>query len=126
MESEEPRKAFEMSSQQASDLVNSTPTEIGRDGFKSSLHYILLQPLNSGFSFIFNEFLLLLSNKDIGKLDIALSEKVLHDIFIERIGYFYEYNAVKYAGELEMIVKRKIPLTRCVLTFRGLLKCKRI
>ena len=88
------------------------------DIYSSSLHYILLQPHNSGFSFITQQFLLLLSNKDIGKLDITLSDKEMRQAFHSRLGSYYSSNDIKYKGELEFLVKRNIALTRCVIDFR--------
>lgn len=85
--------------------------------YKSALHYILLQPLDSGFSDVTDDFLLLLSNKEIGLLDIALSEKVLRDSFFEKAGNYYYYNDISCPSELELVVNRKIAVKRCVLGY---------
>ena len=87
------------------------------DIYSSSLHYILLQPSNSGFSFITEKFLLFLSNKDIGKLDITLSDKDMRRAFYSRLGSYYSFNDIHYKGELEFLAKRNIALTRCVIDF---------
>ena len=73
---------------------------------------------NSGFSFITEQFLLLLSNKDIGKLDISLSDEDMRRAFYSRLGSYYSFNDIKYKGELEFLAKRNIALTRCVIDFR--------
>lgn len=81
------------------------------DLYLSSLHYILLQPPNSGFSFLTEQFLLFLSNKDIGKLDITLSKKDMRQAFHSRLGSYYVINDIKSKAELELLVKRSISFT---------------
>ena len=75
-------------------------------GYNSSLHYLVLQPAHSGLSF--EEFLLYFSNKDIGKLEQAISEKSLRDEFHKRLGSFYKHKSITCLGEFRMIVKRKV------------------
>ena len=78
---------------------------------KSSLHYLALQPGHSGLSF--EDFLLYFSNKDIGKLDLAISETILRDAFHERLGSFYNQNEITCMGEFRMIAKRGVFLDEC-------------
>ena len=75
-----------------------------RIDYKSSLHYLALQPSYSGLSF--EVFLLYFSSKDIGKLDLAISETNLRDAFHNRLGYFYRHNEITCMGELSLIVNR--------------------
>ena len=82
-----------------------------RDDYKSSLHYLVLQPANSGLSF--EGFLLYFTNKNIGKLDIAISETILRDAFHKRLGYFYNHNKITCHGEFELLARRSMPVERC-------------
>ena len=79
--------------------------------YKSSLHYLALQPSQSGLSF--DEFLLYFSNKDIGKLDFAVSETILRDAFHQRLGSFYNNKEISCLGEFKMISNRRVFLERC-------------
>ena len=85
-----------------------------RLGYKSSLHYLLLQPNASGFSVIIEQFLLFFSNKDIGKLDITLSETCLRQVFFAGLGHYYTINEIKDRNEIVLLAKRKVPMTRIV------------
>ena len=78
--------------------------------YKSSLHYLALQPSKSGLSF--EEFLLYFSNKDIGKLDLAISETILRDAFYKRLGSYYNTNKITCLGEFKMISNRHFALER--------------
>ena len=69
-----------------------------RSDYKSILHYLALQPSSSGLSF--DEFLLYFSNKDIGKLELAISESILRDAFLKRLGLFYNHNEITCFEEL--------------------------
>ena len=82
-----------------------------RSDYKSSFHYLALQPGHSGLSF--DEFLLYFSNKDIGKLDLAISETILRDAFHKRLPYFYQYNSIACLDEFKMIANRRLGLKRC-------------
>ena len=82
-----------------------------KDNYKSSLHCLALQPGHSGLSF--EEFLLYFSNKDIGKLELAISEKSLRDTFHQRLDSFYNKNIISCFGEFRMIAKGSIPLEKC-------------
>ena len=82
-----------------------------RDDYKSSLHYLVLQPVNSGLSF--EGFLLYFTNKDVGKLDLAISETTLRDAFNKRLGSFYNHNKISCPGEFEWISCRKLSIERC-------------
>ena len=79
--------------------------------YKSSLHYLALQPGHSGISF--EVFLLYFSNKDIGRLDLAISETKLRDAFYKRLGSFYNHNEITCLYEFRMIVNRNVALERC-------------
>ena len=76
--------------------------------YGSSLHYILLLPVDCTFK----GFLLHFTNEDIAKLDISILESSLRDVFIERLGVFYDNNSILFRSELERIVKRNITLTK--------------
>ena len=82
-----------------------------RGDYKSILHYLALKPGHSGLSF--EEFLLYFSNKDIGKLDLAISETILRDAFHQRLGSFYELREISCFGELKMIVNRNVSVEKC-------------
>ena len=82
-----------------------------RDNYKSILHYLALQP-HSGLSF--EEFLLYFSNKDIGKLDLAISETILRDAFHKKLASFYNHNnIITCLGEFKMITNRHVRLEKC-------------
>ena len=78
---------------------------------KSSLHYLALQPGHSGLSF--EEFLLYFSNKDIGKLDLAISETILRDAFHERLGSFYDSHKISCLEEFKILARRGVFLDIC-------------
>ena len=82
-----------------------------RSDYKSSLHYLALKPGHSGLSF--EEFLQYLSNKDIGKLDLAISETILRDAFHKRLGSFYNCNLISCIGEFKIIVNHHISIIKC-------------
>ena len=82
-----------------------------RDNYKSSLHYLALQPGHSGISF--EEFLLYFSNRDIGKLDLAISETIVRDAFHKRLGSFYTHNEITCLGEFMMIASRNVSIDKC-------------
>ena len=86
-------------------------------GYESALHYILLQPLESGFSYLTDGFLRFLTNKELGLLDIALSDKTMRKAFHEQAGYYYCYYNMSCEGELDMLVNRQIQITRLALDF---------
>ena len=76
------------------------------------LHNLALQPSHSELSF--DEFLLYFSNKDIGKLDLAISETILRAAFHQGLGSFYDYNKITCIEEFKMISSRKISLGECI------------
>ena len=82
-----------------------------RNDYKSSLHYLALQPSHSGPSF--EVFLLYFSNKDIGKIDFALSEIILRNAFYKRLGSYYKHREITCLGEFKFISNRRIALERC-------------
>ena len=81
-----------------------------RSDYKSSLHYLALQPGHSGLSF--EDFLLFFSNKDIGKLDLAISETILRDAFHKRLSYFYNNHKITRMGEFHLIARRHVSLEK--------------
>ena len=85
--------------------VRELESETLNAGYNSSLHYLVLQPGHSGFV---EEFLLYFSNKDIGKLDLSISEKSLRHVFHQRLASFYKHKSITCLGEFRMIVNRKI------------------
>ena len=82
-----------------------------KDNYKSSLHYLALQPGHSGHSF--EEFLLYFSNKDIGKLDLAISETILRVAFHKRLGSFYYNKKITCLEEFKMIANRNVVIEKC-------------
>ena len=86
-------------------------TKMEKDNYKSSLHYLALQTAHSGLSF--EEFLLYFSNKDIGKLDLAISETSLRQAFYESLGSFYNHYIISCLGELRMLANRKVSIGMC-------------
>ena len=83
---------------------------MSRDDYKSSFHYLALQPGHSGLSFEY--FLLYLSNKDIGKLDLAISEPIFRDAFYKRLGSFYNYNEITCLEEFKLIANRSVSVEK--------------
>ena len=86
-------------------------TKMQGGDYKSSLHYLALQPGHSGLSF--EQFLLYFKNKDIGKLDIATSETILRDAFHKRLSSFYNKNEISCLDEFRMIMKNDFSLEKC-------------
>ena len=80
-----------------------------KSDYKSSLHYLALQPGHSGLSF--EDFLLYFENKDIGKLDFAISETILRNAFHQKLSYFYCKNKITCLGEFKMVSTRGISLS---------------
>ena len=76
-----------------------------RSDYTSSFHYIVLQPSHAGFSF--EDFLRFFVNKDIGKLDLAISDTNLRDAFHKRLGSFYDQNEISCVEELVLVSNRK-------------------
>ena len=79
--------------------------------YKSSLHYLALQSGHSGLSF--EEFLLYLTNKDIGKLDLAISETILRNAFYQRLGSFYNSNDITCFREFKLLTNRLVSFEKC-------------
>ena len=82
-----------------------------KSGYKSSLHYLALQPGHSGLSF--ENFLLYFTNNDIGKLDLAISETILRNVFLIRLGSFYRKNKITCVEEFKMVALRGLSLSTC-------------
>ena len=82
-----------------------------KSDYKSILHYLALQSGHSGLSF--EDFLLYFTNKNIGKLDLAISETILRDAFHKRLGSFYNSNIITCIFEFKMIVKRNLSIEKC-------------
>lgn len=90
--------------------VREFESEAPTTGYKSSLHYLALQPGHSG---LFEEFLLYFSNEDIGKRDLAISEQILRVSFHKGLSSFYNKNIISCLDEIKMIAYRKICLRVC-------------
>ena len=60
-----------------------------------------------------------LSNKEIGKLELILTEKSLRNLYLNIIKSFYLVNTINSPSELGWIMKREIELTICRLDFDG-------
>ena len=58
-----------------------------------------------------------LSLNDICKLDIAVTEKSLREVYFSRLGTFYTTHSIYSANELEWILKRGVKLAVCRLEF---------
>ena len=58
-----------------------------------------------------------LSINDICKLDIAVTEKSLREVYFSRLDKFYTTHSIYSAHELEWILKRGVKLTVCRLEF---------
>ena len=58
-----------------------------------------------------------LSKENIGKIDIALTEKSLRGLYFNQVSKFYLINRISSVEELEWIMKRGISLTKCNLYF---------
>ena len=86
-----------------------------RGDYKSSLHYLVLLPANSGLAF--EGFLLYFTNKNIGRLDLAISETILRDAFHKRLGSFYNHNSITWPKELVWISSRSVSVERCDATW---------
>ena len=56
-----------------------------------------------------------MSNDDICKIDSALTEKSLREIYFRQASKFYSINNIYSLVELELIMKRGIDLTTCRL-----------
>ena len=64
-----------------------------------------------------DHFCLYLSKSDFRKIDSALTEKSLREIYFKQVSKFYLVNYIKSVGELEWILRRGIDLTVCRLIF---------
>ena len=82
-----------------------------RCDYKSILHYLALQPGHSGISF--EEFLLYFTNKNIGKLNRAISETIVRDAFHKRLGSYYSHMEISCFEEFRMATYNNISLERC-------------
>ena len=58
-----------------------------------------------------------LSNRDIGKLDSALTEISLRKMFLTKVSDFYLVNKIYSKKELDWILTRNILWTKCHLAF---------
>ena len=83
-----------------------------KSDYKSSLHYLALQPNN--LEHPFDEFLLYFSNKDIGRLNLAISETILRNEFIKGLNLFYKNNEITCQDEFKMIVNHNISFEKCI------------
>lgn len=58
-----------------------------------------------------------LSNLEIGKLDSALTDRNLRELYLDQVSDFYLSNEIYTEEELEWIIIRNISLTKCHLGF---------
>ena len=58
-----------------------------------------------------------LLNEDIGKIDSALAEKSLRELYFKQVSKFYLKNSIRMAAELAWIMKRDVDLAICRLDF---------
>lgn len=58
-----------------------------------------------------------LSNLEIGKLDPALTDRNLRELYLDQVSDFYLSNEIYTEEELEWIIIRNISLTKCHLGF---------
>ena len=79
--------------------------------YKSSLHYLALQPSHSGLPF--GDFLLYFPNKDIGKFDCAISETTLRDAFHKSLDSYYIHREITCVGEMNLVLKLNLSLEKC-------------
>ena len=73
-------------------------------------------------SFIFESvwavFLSFLSNLEIGKLDLVLTNKSLRKLYFRLVDEFYLTNKICGYKELDWILNKNISLTKCHLEFK--------
>ena len=70
---------------------------------------LLLQPLG-------DLFFPYLTNRDLGKLDSAISDTALRKFYFKEAGTFYSINFIESIDEFAWIIKRRIPLSRLTLS----------
>lgn len=58
-----------------------------------------------------------LTNRELGKLDITISDKNLRKLYHQYASIFYLNNQVQSLDELKWIMTRRIVLTKCYLDF---------
>ena len=76
-------------------------------------HQVLVLLLES----CWEHFFVYLSIDEIVKLDSALSEKSLRELYFKQVCKFYVGRSILSSAELEWILKRDIDLTTCLLYF---------
>ena len=59
-----------------------------------------------------------LCNADLGKLDSALTDKSLRELYFSQLNKFYLIREITSLLELEWIIKRGIVLVKCLLDFQ--------
>ena len=87
--------------------------QIAPNGYVNKSHLVVTLLLDSCWAL----FYLYLSNDDIGKIDSALTDKSLRELYFKEVSKFYLTNSICSFGELEWIMKRGIDLTVCRLAF---------
>ena len=65
------------------------------------------------------DFFSYLSNQEIVKLDLALTDISLRKVFFNELSAFYLANKIYSLKELAWILARNIKLTKCHLDFEG-------
>ena len=70
------------------------------------------------FESVWNVFLPYLSNLEIGKLDLILTDVSLRKLYFSLVNEFYLKNKVYNFKEIDWILKKNIALTKCHLDFK--------
>ena len=87
--------------------------EVLRDRSASTGPQVLALLLES----FWDHFFVYLSIEEIVKIDTALTEKSLRELYFRQVGKFYVDRSILAFAELSWILKRGINLTTCLLYF---------
>ena len=69
------------------------------------------------FESVWDVFLPYLSNLEIGKLDLILTDKSLRKLYFSFVNEFYLTNQIYGYKELDWILAKKVALTKCHLAY---------
>ena len=70
------------------------------------------------FESVWDVFLPYLSNLEIGKLDLIITDVSLRKIYFSLVNSFYMKNTIYDYKELDWILNKQISLTKCHLDFK--------
>lgn len=87
--------------------------EVQSDRTASTGHQVLSLLLESAWE----HFFIYLSKMEIVKLDSALTDKSLRELYFNRISKFLSNRIIFSSAELAWILKRDVELTTCLLYF---------